>query len=89
MSVEERVNTRLVSAAFGRVLKELRTSRTLSQEKLAERAGIDATYVSLLERGLRAPGLPVVIAIGPALDVEPAALVTRTVEILCSEGTRR
>jgi len=63
--------------------------RTFLQTSLAERAGLDPTYPSLLERGLRSPGLPIIIAIGPALGVEPSVLVARTVEILRREGVLR
>ena len=38
-------------------LKELRVDKKLSQEKLAEKCGLDRTYISLLERAKRNPSL--------------------------------
>jgi transcriptional regulator with XRE-family HTH domain len=40
---------------FGALLSQFRTARGWSQIKLAERAGIDGSYVSRLEAGGRAP----------------------------------
>lgn len=36
-------------------LRELRKRKGLSQKELAERAGVDQSYISLLERGLSRP----------------------------------
>jgi len=47
----------------------------LSQEELAERAGVHRTYVSSLERGQRNVGLDNVFALAAALKVQPAALL--------------
>jgi transcriptional regulator with XRE-family HTH domain len=67
-----------VAAAFGCVLKTARAGVGVTQEKLSELADIDRTYPSLLERGLREPGLGVVIRIGEALQVDPVLLVRMT-----------
>ncbi len=40
-------------SAFGRAVRTLRTARGISQERLAEDAGIHRTYVGNAERGLR------------------------------------
>lgn len=48
-------------AAFGRNVAKFRTERGLSQDKLAEEASLDRTYVSGIERGVRNPGIKVVI----------------------------
>jgi transcriptional regulator with XRE-family HTH domain len=76
---------RAVAAAFGAILRTARVGAALSQEELAEAAGIDYTYPSLLERGLRQPSLAMVIALAGALKMEAALLVTMTVRRLKNE----
>jgi transcriptional regulator with XRE-family HTH domain len=60
--------------AFGSRVRELRKAKRLSQEALAERAGLHWVYVSGIERGLRAPTLDVVGRLASALGVSPAEL---------------
>jgi transcriptional regulator with XRE-family HTH domain len=60
--------------AFGRRIRELRKDKGLSQEALAERAGLHWTYVSGVERGLRTPGLDVIGRLATALGLSPAEL---------------
>lgn len=61
--------------ALGRAVKGLREERGLTQAVLAERAGIDASYQSGLERGRRNPSWTVVVALAEALGVTPLELV--------------
>ncbi len=56
-------------------LKRLRTDRGLSQEDLADRADIDRTYVSSLERSVYAAGIDVVDRLAKALGVTAADLL--------------
>ncbi len=65
----------MLSHVFGTVLRDLRIHAGLSQEKLAELADLDRTYISLLERGLRQPSLTTLFAIAKALDIKPHQLV--------------
>jgi transcriptional regulator with XRE-family HTH domain len=44
-------------SGFGNHLRSLRTRAGLSQEELADRAGIHVTYLSGVERGLRNPSI--------------------------------
>lgn len=69
-----------VAVAFGRVLREARKAKGLSQEELAGAAEFDRTYPSLLERGLRTPTLTVVIQLAKVLGVTAAYLVNKTLE---------
>lgn len=62
-------------ARFGRRLRQLRRARGLSQETLAERAGLDRTYVSSCERGRRNIGLLNIVRLAEALDIAPALLL--------------
>jgi transcriptional regulator with XRE-family HTH domain len=54
---------------LGKRVRELREQRGLSQEQLAERAGLHWTYVSGIERGRRNPGLNTLGALAKALGV--------------------
>jgi transcriptional regulator with XRE-family HTH domain len=80
---------RAVAAAFGAVLRAQRRRARLSQEALALEAGLDRTYVSLLERGQRQPTLGVLLRLGRALACPPAELLGATLARLPSEPARR
>ncbi len=56
-----------VRREFGELLVRLRTARDWSQGKLAQQAGIDASTVSRLESGARAPERETVNRIADAL----------------------
>ena len=61
------------TTTFGEVLRQLRTAASLSQEALAERAGLSLRGISDLERGVRrAPHLATVSMLADALDLDPA-----------------
>jgi transcriptional regulator with XRE-family HTH domain len=68
--------------AFGRLLKELREERGLSQSELALESDLDQTFVSLLERGRRQPSLLSLFALCKALDIEPHIMVRRLQVVL-------
>lgn len=61
--------------AAARVVRAARKKASLSQEALAELAGLHRTYISLLERSRRSPTLATLEAIARALDMTPAALI--------------
>ena len=52
---------------FGRNVARLRSEAGLSQDKLSEKADLDRTYLSGIERGVRNPGIKKVIRIAKAL----------------------
>jgi transcriptional regulator with XRE-family HTH domain len=60
---------------FGNAVRRARKAKGLSQEKLAQIAGLDRTYISGLERGVRNPALSTQERIAQALDVQLAALL--------------
>lgn len=59
---------------FGVRLRELREEAGLSQMALAEAAGLHATYISGIERGLRNVALVNIRQLAVALGCEPADL---------------
>lgn len=60
--------------AFGSRVRALRESNGLSQEALAEKAGLHRTYVGSVERGERNVSLENICALAAALGVRPADL---------------
>jgi|SRR5579884_777049 len=63
--------------AYGRALREIRAIRGMSQERLARLAGLDPTYVSGIERGVRNPSLTNLLKLAKTLDVELEDLAAR------------
>ncbi len=54
---------------FGLNVARAREARGFSQDKLAEKADIDRTYLSGIERGVRNPGIRTVLRLAGALNV--------------------
>jgi len=62
--------------AFGRTVRRLRHSKGLSQEALAELAGIHRTYIGDVERGRRNIALVNMTQIAKALGVSFSCLIS-------------
>ncbi len=60
---------------FGLVISDLRRNAGLSQEALADKAGVHRTYISQLERGLKSPTLAVLMKLAAALEVRPSKII--------------
>ena len=58
-----------VLAVLGQNVRRRREARELTQEKLAEKASLDPTYISGIERGLRNPGIKNVAKLAKALGL--------------------
>lgn len=54
---------------FGLNVARAREACGLSQDKLAEKADIDRTYLSGIERGVRNPGIRTVLSLARALGI--------------------
>ena len=61
--------------AFGKRVREVRKSKGISQERLAEMAGIDRSYMGNIERGEKNITLKKAYEICDALDIEIQGLV--------------
>ncbi|MCW2475665.1 MULTISPECIES: helix-turn-helix domain-containing protein [unclassified Symbiopectobacterium] len=60
-----------IKARLGQRVRSLRLQANLSQEAFAEKCGLDRTYLSGVERGVRNPTLEVlyIIAVGFQIDL--------------------
>jgi len=72
------------SKQFGTVVRKRRMAVGLSQEELAERAGLHPNYVGMIERGVRNPTLDVAARIAKALNIELPKLIK---EALRNDGS--
>lgn len=63
-------------AQFGSTVRRLRKARDLSQEALAEKAGLAADYLGFIERGENVPSLIAILKLARALEVDAAELVS-------------
>ena len=64
-----------IQVAFGKIIRRHRIEQRLSQEKLAELANLDRTYISQIERGRKSPSIPTLISLAQALHVKAYLLI--------------
>lgn len=62
---------------FGTAIKSKRSELGISQEELADRAGLHRTYISDVERGVRNPSLESIEKLAVALDLSVSRLFRR------------
>lgn len=60
---------------LGTRIRQLRTEQSLSQEELADRAGLHRTYIGAVERGERNVSLDNILAIAKALKITASELL--------------
>lgn len=61
--------------AIGSRIKAARETRQLTQEQLAEKAGLSTTHISVIERGVKGPSLETFVNLANALDVTADSLL--------------
>ncbi|HWD90736.1 MAG TPA: helix-turn-helix transcriptional regulator [Verrucomicrobiae bacterium] len=62
---------------LGQNVRKWREQKALTQEALAERADLDPTYISGIERGVRNPSVLSVVRIARALGVTTSKLLEK------------
>jgi transcriptional regulator with XRE-family HTH domain len=72
-SIKRKAKTNIKSR-FGTAVRERRNELDISQESLAERAGIHRTYVADVERGARNVGLENIERLAFGLEISISAL---------------
>lgn len=76
-----------IKQRVGARVRALREAEDLSQEQLAQSAGLSRPYVGALERGEQGAGLEVLEKIARALGVAPARLLDEDVPARKNDGT--
>ena len=67
-----------IAASFGATLRRKREEVGISQEELANRAGLHRTYISMIERGVRTASIEVVRRVAQGLETSMTDLVSET-----------
>jgi transcriptional regulator with XRE-family HTH domain len=60
---------------FGERLRELRSARGWTSERLAQESSLTVSSVSNIERGLQEPRLSTLLVLGETLEVKPSELL--------------
>jgi len=63
-----------VQERLGRAVKDVRASRSMTQEELAERSGLHPTYISDIERGARNPSFRALVRLADGLGATVAEI---------------
>jgi transcriptional regulator with XRE-family HTH domain len=71
-----------VAKTFGCVLRDERIAQDISQTELSERADVDRTFISLMERGSRQCSLTTLFKLARAFGIRPSTLVARMERLL-------
>jgi transcriptional regulator with XRE-family HTH domain len=66
---------KLTLESFGKLIAERRNSLGISQEEFAERADLDRTYISGLERGVRNPSLTAIVKVAKGFGITTEKLL--------------
>ena len=74
-----------LNIVFGEQLRSVRKAASMTQEELAFRAGLDRTYISLLERGFKSPTLTTFFQLCRVLDQQPDLFIAH----ISAQLTRR
>lgn len=88
MAVRHSQYTEIVKA-FGKAVRIFRLKSGSSQEALADKAKLDRSYMSQIERGIKNATLNSIWTISSALDVKPSMLLEATEHLMNGEQNSR
>lgn len=69
-----------IEEAFGEVIRKLRKSNSMSQEKLAERSNLDRSFISQIECGRKQPSLITIYQLAKAFNLSASKILSLTEE---------
>ena len=66
-----------LNKTLGKVLKELREQKGMSQQELGDYSDVDRSFISRIERGIGTPSVSVVFKMCALLEVKPSEFFGR------------
>ncbi len=85
---EEKSHRSRMKLDTARMLRKIRRRKNMTQERVAELAGINPKYLGEIERGLKSPTVVVVRRLADALSV-PVCVILAAGPCPCAEGRSR
>jgi transcriptional regulator with XRE-family HTH domain len=70
------VSNKLINV-FGKLIKEQRKAKGLTQQQVADYTGLDRSFLSELERGKMLPSLETFFKLAPVLKLKPAEFIEK------------
>jgi transcriptional regulator with XRE-family HTH domain len=70
-----KAKSRDIISLFGCHIRELRLTRQMSQGEMAEKFGMDRSFISDLERGRKSPRLPMIKVIAEGFGISVGELM--------------
>jgi transcriptional regulator with XRE-family HTH domain len=67
----------LLVNAFGKILKETREAKGLSQQELADYSETDRAFISKIERGISTPSILTLFKLAEVLKIKPKELIEK------------
>ena len=74
---------------LGEAFRQAREAAGLTQERLANEAHLDRTYINMLERNRRSPSVKVFVDLCVALGVRPADLMAEVEKSVAAQPRSR
>ncbi|OIR17697.1 PAS fold protein [mine drainage metagenome] len=65
----------MYKSLFGVVIKKVRLEHGFTQEKLASQSGLERTFISMLERGIKQPSLKTISSLAKAVGLKNSELL--------------
>lgn len=65
---------------FGLVIRNLREKRGWTRDEMAERAGMNTSYLGFIERGENVPTLTIILLLADTLGIDAGTLVRAVVQ---------
>jgi transcriptional regulator with XRE-family HTH domain len=66
-----------LNKALGKVLKELREEKGMSQQELGDYSDVDRSFISRIERGIGTPSVSILFKVCTILQVKPSHVLER------------
>jgi transcriptional regulator with XRE-family HTH domain len=77
MVIKRRIPLKEKTIYIGNVIRTLRKAKGMSQEKLANDIHLDRSYLSEIERNLKAPSLYTIFKLTKGLGIPPGELIEK------------